>query len=89
MTDKTKHGGQRTGAGRKTAYGEPTKQVRIPESQVPVVLDYLSALRRQQHIIPQNNEGRISSVRSLHMETPRWAIPVMSHTIPAGFPSPA
>lgn len=89
MTDKTNHGGKRTGAGRKTAYGEPTKQVRIPESQVSVVLDYLGALRHQQRISPQNIEGMISSVSALLMETPRCAIPVMSHTVPAGFPSPA
>jgi DNA polymerase V len=89
MTDISSHGGKRSGAGRKTAYGEPTKQVRIPASQVPVVLNYLDALRRQQGIIPQQASGMISHISPMLMEAPRRAIPVMSHTIPAGFPSPA
>lgn len=89
MTDKPNHGGKRSGAGRKTTYGEPTKQVRIPASQVPVVLDYLVALRRQQRIIPQQAPGMITHISPMLMEAPRQTVPVMSHTIPAGFPSPA
>lgn len=89
MNDTSSHGGKRSGAGRKTTYGEPTKQIRIPTSQVPVVLDYLHVLRRQQSITPQQVSGMITHVTPLRMEAPRWAIPVMSHTIPAGFPSPA
>ncbi|MFA5172227.1 MAG: translesion error-prone DNA polymerase V autoproteolytic subunit [Sulfuriferula sp.] len=89
MTDKPNHGGKRSGAGRKTTYGEPTRQVRIPASQVPVVLDYLVALRRQQRIVPQQASGMITHISPMLMEAPRRAIPVMSHTIPAGFPSPA
>ncbi len=92
MTDDTTHGGKRPNAGRKQAYGEPTKQVRIPESHVPVVLDFLSTLRCQQgiqHIIPQPSKGMIASISPLQMDSQRWAIPLMSHTVPAGFPSPA
>ena len=79
---KSKRGGSRPGAGRKPgsgAYREPTKPIRVPESQVSVVLDYLSSCRRKQleDAIPiaENAPGRL--------------IPVMSHRVPAGFPSPA
>jgi len=42
---KPRHGGTRQGAGRKAAYGEPTKTVRVPQSLVPVVVDYLDAMK--------------------------------------------
>ncbi|WP_225781226.1 LexA family transcriptional regulator [Xenophilus sp. Marseille-Q4582] len=41
-----RHGGSRQGAGRKAAYGEPTKTVRVPHSLVPVVAGYLAAMKR-------------------------------------------
>ena len=43
---KPRHGGTRQGAGRKAAYGEPTKTVRVPHSLVPVVVGYLEAMKR-------------------------------------------
>jgi DNA polymerase V len=42
---KPRHGGTRQGAGRKAAYGEPTKTVRVPQSLVPVVVEYLDAMK--------------------------------------------
>lgn len=42
---KPRHGGTRQGAGRKAAYGEPTKTVRVPQSLVPVVVTYLDAMK--------------------------------------------
>lgn len=42
---KSRHGGARQGAGRKAAYGEPTKTVRVPQSLIPVVMDYLDELK--------------------------------------------
>lgn len=89
MTDDITHGGKRPNAGRKQFYGEPTKQVRIPESHVPVVLDYLSAIRRQQDSAIQPSKGMVTTITPLEMDSQPWAIPLMSHTIPAGFPSPA
>ena len=43
---KPRHGGTRQGAGRKAAYGEPTKTIRVPQSLVSVVVGYLDAMRR-------------------------------------------
>lgn len=89
MNDTTAHGGKRTGAGRKTAYGEPTRQVRIPASQVPVIQHYLHTLRRQQNAIPLHNDSAIAAISPLDETAPHRTIPLMAHTIPAGFPSPA
>ncbi|HQT27219.1 MAG TPA: translesion error-prone DNA polymerase V autoproteolytic subunit [Burkholderiales bacterium] len=86
MNDETKsrRGGYRPGAGRKTgtgAYKEPTKPIRVPESQVAVILDYLSAYRKKNDIS--------AAALPVVTEAPRRTIPVMSHRVPAGFPSPA
>ncbi len=48
---KSRHGGTRQGAGRKAAYGEPTKTVRVPQSLVPVVAGYLHELKRSEHAL--------------------------------------
>ncbi len=80
MTDK-QHGGARTGAGRKRAFGEPTKPIRVPESQVGAVLDFV--------------KGRTSTVAvALRFILPtevaeRIELPVFATAIRAGFPSPA
>ena len=75
-----RRGGCRAGAGRKPGtglYSEPTKPIRVPESQVNTVLGYLSAYRKNAAALP------------IATDTPRRFIPVMSHGVPAGFPSPA
>ncbi len=79
-----KRGGRREGAGRKPGtgtYAEPTKPIRVPESQVPVVLDYLASYRQKREVP--------SSALPIVSDAPRHTIPVMSHRVPAGFPSPA
>lgn len=81
---KSRRGGRRIGAGRKHGtghYAEPTKPIRVPESQVGVVLDYLSAYRKK----PELTTPAIPIVS----DAARQAIPVMSYRVPAGFPSPA
>lgn len=87
MSKASSHGGRRSGAGRKTAYGEPTRQMRIPASQVAVVVHYLQALR--QPVPPQHGDSTITSLLALGNTAQRRTIPLMSHTVPAGFPSPA
>lgn len=47
------HGGARAGAGRKVGsgqYGEPGRAVYVPDSQVPVIVDYLAALRERRSL---------------------------------------
>ena len=81
---KSRRGGRRIGAGRKPGtgtYSEPTKPIRVPESQAGVILDYLAAYRKKP-AIPE-------SLLPIAADAPRQLIPVMSHRVPAGFPSPA
>lgn len=62
---KSKHGGTRQGAGRKAAYGEPTKTVRVPQSLVPVVAVYLYELKRSEHAHGETTRPRpIATVRT-------------------------
>ncbi len=78
----SRRGGYRVGAGRKPGtgiYSEPTKPIRVPKSQVDTVLGYLSAYRMKKGV----------SALPIATDSPKRTIPVMSHRVPAGFPSPA
>lgn len=62
---KPRHGGTRQGAGRKAAYGEPTKTVRVPQSLVPVVVGYLDELKRSGHALGETTGPRpIAALRA-------------------------
>lgn len=76
-----RRGGARPGAGRKSSYNEPTKPVRVPESQVAAVLDFVKAraktgLASLRFVLPAEVAERIE-------------LPVFATAIRAGFPSPA
>ncbi|RST47114.1 translesion error-prone DNA polymerase V autoproteolytic subunit [Variovorax sp. DXTD-1] len=75
---KPRHGGTRQGAGRKAAYGEPTKTVRVPQSYVPIVAEYLDALKRS------NADERMRPVAALRSPT---AVPVLGRRVRAGKPT--
>ena len=38
-----KRGGKRSGAGRKSLYGAPTKAIRVPENMVAEIKDFIEA----------------------------------------------
>ena len=87
QTPPSKRGGYRPGAGRKPGSGpfcEPTKSVRVPESQVPAVRYFLEAFRDRRSEPP--TLGEIYSP-ALNQRTVRR--PLFSSRIQAGFPSPA
>lgn len=80
-------GGRRPGAGGPRGlgpYGEATRPVRIPESLLPTVQDWLQRFRRDSETFPADpNVFRPqSSGRGLRR-------PLFASRIPAGFPSPA
>lgn len=90
------HGGKRQGAGRKQgsgAFGEATKVMRIPQSQVTTIEHYLKSFKNalkdgklSQHlqmIVPQIEESTHSD------DSERYQLPLYSHKVVAGFPSPA
>ncbi|CAN8142474.1 DNA polymerase V [uncultured Thiomicrorhabdus sp.] len=82
------HGGKRNGAGRKKgsgAFGEATKVVRIHESQVDTVKLWLQNYKEQVSEASLENLDAISGM----MEEAAQLLPLYSHKVVAGFPSPA
>lgn len=80
------HGGARDGAGRKLLYGEPTKQVRVPESLVSNIVDFLAAHRDRRTL---EDDGVRAHEPRRAKPSRRAAVPLMGYLVPAGFPSPA
>ncbi len=74
-------GGNREGAGRKPLYDEPTKVVRVPESRVIEIKNYLSSSTK-----PKFND--VASIKLVDPST-TMHIPLASEKVAAGFPSPA
>lgn len=81
---KLRHGGYRQGAGRKLAYGEPTKLIRVPESQVPVVMRYLGALK-QSMISACGGAG--VSLRPVTAKRGVTRVPALGREVHAGKPA--
>jgi DNA polymerase V len=82
MSEK-KHGGARAGAGRKSLYGEPTKPMRIPVSQLEAVLDFVKAKIARAASTP------LGFSLPVEESAERFELPVFSSAVRAGFPSPA
>ncbi len=82
-------GGPRPGAGRKPGtgpYGEPTRTIRLPESAVNTVKRFLSDY--------QTGHSQAQALLAAEIAHPeqnptRLALPLFSHKVAAGFPSPA
>jgi DNA polymerase V len=79
------HGGSRSGAGRKAGsgpYGEPTQRLRVPESKVPIVVQYLDAYREQRDL---EQEGvRARDPRPLQLSRRQRNIPLVGFNAAAG-----
>ena len=90
MNNHPSHGGSRPGSGRKSLYGEASKSVRVPESQVQTVLSYLESFKKSRSSRPLlPGEGIRPDPLPVAWDTPRLSIPVMTYQVAAGFPSPA
>jgi DNA polymerase V len=74
------HGGFRPNAGRKPLFDEPSKQVRVPLSQVDTVLSFLAAYR---------DEAKAVDPRAIMGNPPPMSLTAYLSRVPAGFPSPA
>lgn len=80
------HGGKRPGAGRKKgsgAFGEATKVMRIPESEVPTIQNYLKTLKTAKSL---HNKSELLNPAE---QAVKLKLPLYSHKVVAGFPSPA
>jgi DNA polymerase V len=82
LPSKPRHGGTRKGAGRKAAYGEPTKTVRVPESLVPVVVGYLAAIKR-----PPEGSAAGAALRPITTLRAATAVPALGRRVRAGKPT--
>jgi DNA polymerase V len=83
-------GGARPGAGRKAQSGkfkEATKPVRVPVSLLPVVEETLAGYARLRRV--KMGLGVGSMYTPAISEASRQALPLFSHRVAAGFPSPA
>lgn len=80
---KPSHGGTRQGAGRKAAYGEPTKTVRVPQSLVPVVVGYLDDLKR----VSQTTGVDMRALRPIAGSRTATMVPALGRRVRAGLPT--
>lgn len=81
---KTTWGGQRAGAGRKCA-AEPTVTVRVPASSKEAIIK----LAQQMKVSPSLCFPVWMELQLLAEQTVAQSFPRMSHSVRAGFPSPA
>lgn len=79
---KPRHGGTRQGAGRKRAYGEPTKTVRVPQSLVPVVAGYLNELKYS-----HPTAGEVPVLRPIAVLRAATSVPLLGRRVRAGQPT--
>lgn len=73
-------GGKREGAGRKVTCVEPTKVIRVPESRILDIKEFLKSKKSQNH--------EISDIRQIDPVT-HVSITLATERVQAGFPSPA
>ncbi len=81
------HGGARENAGRKEQFNEPTKVIRVPESQVNFIRNWLL------NNVKTDNQTDFTSklkIQQVHPNNDKiYHIPLATERVAAGFPSPA
>ncbi|MCG6625589.1 translesion error-prone DNA polymerase V autoproteolytic subunit [Acinetobacter baumannii] len=81
------HGGARENAGRKAQFNEPTKVIRVPESQVNFIKNWLL------NNVKTDNQTDFASklkIQQVHPNNDKiYHIPLATERVAAGFPSPA
>lgn len=81
------HGGARENAGRKAQFNEPTKVIRVPESQVNFIKNWLL------NNLKTDNQTDFTSklkIQQVHPNNDKiYHIPLATERVAAGFPSPA
>jgi DNA polymerase V len=85
------HGGARPGAGRKKGsgrFGEPTKVMRVPQSKVAQIQDWLAHQQSAERALNKALHSAPFRVHTAANES--WIeLPLFGHKVVAGFPSPA
>lgn len=77
-------GGKRQGAGAKLKFGEPSRVVRVPESQAEKVVNFFKHVREG---LPQLNPNDISELFEVSMQN-RFSGELYLNSVQAGYPSP-
>lgn len=85
--DITARGGKREGSGRKpwSPFQEKTIAIRIPQSQEPVIRDFLEAFKRKRLSSQLDN---VQSIEQPAISPLTMGLPLYSNRVPAGIPSP-
>lgn len=79
--------GRRLGSGK---YKEPTKVIRVPESQKAVVEDFLEVYaRKQEQGLFKINLDVVGDFTLPALNAAKVSLPLFNSKVPAGFPSPA
>ncbi|EJB8469130.1 TPA: translesion error-prone DNA polymerase V autoproteolytic subunit [Acinetobacter baumannii] len=81
------HGGARENAGRKAQFNEPTKVIRVPESQVNFIKNWLMNNVKTDHQTDFTSKLKIQQVHPNNDKI--YHIPLATERVAAGFPSPA
>ncbi|MFT4020813.1 MAG: translesion error-prone DNA polymerase V autoproteolytic subunit [Acinetobacter sp.] len=86
MPNKTdfEHGGARANAGRKSQFNEPTKVIRVPESQVDFVKKWLLDNQKIAHLQDRSSTIKIQTV---HPSGRIYQIPLATERVAAGVPA--
>ena len=89
MSEKTakEHGGARANAGRKAKFQEPTKVIRVPESQVSFIKNWILENAKTGNLIDFNSSVKARAVQPNPDKI--YQIPLAIERVAAGFPSPA
>lgn len=81
------HGGVRENAGRKAQFNEPTKVIRVPESQVNFIKNWLLNNVKTNNLTDFNLKLNVQQVHPNNDKI--YHIPLATERVAAGFPSPA
>ncbi|MDO7468434.1 translesion error-prone DNA polymerase V autoproteolytic subunit [Acinetobacter baumannii] len=81
------HGGARENAGRKAQFNEPTKVIRVPESQVNFIKNWLLNNAKTDNQTDFTSKLKIQQVHPNNDKI--YHIPLATERVAAGFPSPA
>ena len=84
---ESEHGGARANAGRKAQFNEPTKVIRVPESQVDFIKRWLLNNVKTGNLQDRSSTLKVQSVQPKNDKI--YHIPLATERVAAGFPSPA
>jgi len=92
-TEDKKNGGRREGSGRKAGSGpfrEETSVMRVPNSQKPVIADFLDAYAKKQRLAQlKENLDSVNEFTQISPQLQEVSLPLYQSKVPAGVPSPA